>query len=634
MALGSVGGEWDWGPEDYLRTLWLHKWLILVSVVLCGGSMKLSMDQQPNVYEAIARVLIEVERARPVQFAELGPPSDTYDTKFLQTEYKIITSPAVMQKVVQQLHLADFPPFSKAQDPAAVLEGIVIVEPIRGTKLTDIKAEDTRPQLVARIVNAVADAYAQVNFERRQELTSGGVRWLQGEVAEMEKRLRAARLALQTFREKHGNVTFDKEQQSAILQRIQNLNTALTEVKKQLIDAVAKYRKKHPIVRELMARELEIQMALIDHEEWARQMERIAIEYDSAVREVKASEEIYNTLLTRLKELSIQEGLQTNNVQVVRYADVPQAPVWPKRTFYVTMAILVGLFLGVGLAVLREAYTKTLRNRQDFEKVLEIPFLGQVPFVKTNASHRHKEAPHLLIESDPRGAESIRTIRTTLEFLLPDKKSAALMITSSLPGEGKSLIWMNLAVAFQELDRKVVLIDADLRRPSYLRVLPGSKNVSLSSYLQGEAPLDQLVQSAEVGTSNPMRIPFIPAGTTSLHPSDLFSSPKMRELLEALKQRYQYCFIDTPPVLAVTDVAVLANVVDGILYVVRSHRTHRDIARMGKQQLVDVGAKLIGGILNAVKHEIGRGYPYYYYYSRDSRRKRQHGKPDFHPSSV
>lgn len=610
MAPPQIQLEWE--LEDFLRAFWIHKWLILCVATLFGGYTAFHMQRQLDIYQATAQILIETDRPRPVDFRETVAPGDSYDVKFYKTEYKIITSPAVLQRVISKLNLADLPPFSGSENPADVLEQVISIKPIENTKLVNISATGTDPGRTTRIANSVADAYIEVNLERRQEMNMGGERWLQEEVTKLEEKLRVARLAFQTFQERHGNITLGQEQKGAVHERLQQLNDALTKLRKERIEKESKYRRKHPVIRELLTQELQLHLELIRHEEWIREKEHLAIQYDSAQREVKANEDIYNTLLARLKELSIQGGLQTNNVQVVKYARVPKSPVGPNRKRHVLSAIVLGILLGGVFSVSLWQLSKPINSRQRLEQVLEAPFLGEIPFIRSTSLFPRRRTPFLFSGVDANAEESIRAIRATLEFILPQEEPIALMIACSLPSEGKSLICTNLALAFQEVGKKVVVVDADMRRPTLHGFFPHVWEKSLSRYLQGQVELDQLVQTVQVGTP-PRTVGFIPAGPGGSSSSELLASSRMQDLVTALKKQYRYCLFDTPPVVIAADTTALAKWMDGFIYVVFGGRTPQDIVASGKQRLMDVGAKPIGGILNGVRRFPFGGARYYYY---------------------
>lgn len=603
----------DWQLDDYLRAIWQHKWLVLSVTLLLGSFRAATAAQKPNIYRATARILIETQSPRVVQFQEVnqsGGPS-SFDRSFLQTEYQVIGSRAVMSKVIEDLHLGAFPPFSRAKDPIPLLRGMVSIEPIRGTKLVDISSTGTKPDLTARIANTVADAYARLNLERRRDLTIGGAQWLQDEVQKMEDKMRISQTKLIEFREQHGTADLGQESQSSVLQRLQALNGSLTKTREERIDAEIKYREKHPALQELLAKEREIQLALFEQEQKALELNRLSIEYNTIVREAKTSESIYNILLTRLKELSVQVGMQSNNVVVVDYALVPTGPIGPARGRMTGSFFLLGFLLGGAAALAREFFTETLRTRQDFEQLLGIPFLGYIPLFATTRGKSSPAGALLRLRGSKTGpTETLSSIRTTLEFILPAAESHALLITSAVPEEGKTTTCANLGIALHELGRKVLIVDADMRRPSMHRAFNLPLEPGLSGFLQGTVPEQELIQT----TQEVAGLLVVSAGLTPSQPTDLLSSPAFRELLSHWSKQFQYILIDSPPVLVAADSSVLATHVEGVIFVLRADRTHSEVAAAAKQRLVDVGAKLLGGILNGARLEMEKGYRYYYSY--------------------
>lgn len=616
--------EFEWQLEDYLRAFWLHRWILTTIPLLFCALTWAQMARIPNVYRATSRILLETTSNQTVPFQEVGPIANPSDRIFLRTEYEVIASRAVLSRVVEELNLAAFPPFSDAKDPIEALKKMVLLIPVHGTKLVDISVTGTKPELIARLANAVAETYARLNLERRRDMTTGGADWLREEVDRVGQKMRAAHLKLQEFRERHGTVDFGEEHYNTVLQQLASLNAALSKTREERIEAELKYRQKHPKLKGLRNKEQELQLALFDQEQRALELSRLSIQYNTLSREANASEQVYNVLLNRLEQLSVQEGMQTNNVQIVDYALVPTRPIGPARSQRVIIFTLLGLLVGMGLALFRERLNKTLRTRRDFERLLEIPFLGHVPIVRQQSAYKGQILSPFK-HSASHAADSLRSIRTTLEFLLPAHQSHLIMITSALPEEGKSFVCANLALALQELGRKVLLIDADLRRPTVHKNFQTELEPGLSTYLQGEAGIGNLIQFSSAQND----LPIIPAGLTPKQPADLLIGPKLKELLAALKQTYQYILFDTPPVLAVADSSALAGAVEHVIFIARAQRTHREAIQAGKQRLADVGAKIIGGILNCARIEQERGYRYYYYtryYSRYPAVERQAGQ--------
>ncbi len=618
----------EYEMEDLLRAFWHSRGFILASTLILGLLRAVAVFQQPNLYQSSARILIETQSPRVVQFQEVERASGL-DRFFLQTEYKVIQSKAVMSRVVEDLNLASFTPFSRAKDPASMLTQMVSVDAVRGTKLVDISCTSTKPELAARIANAVADAYLKINLERRRELTVGGGRWLQDEVQKMEERMRTSQLKLLEFRETHSNVDLGLENQNSVLQRLQALNTALNKTREDRLDAELKYREKHPTLQELLAKERELQLALFEQEQKILEQNRLSIEVNTLLRETKTSETIYNILLTRLKELSVQEGIQSNNAMVVDQAQVPAFPIGPARARQITFFLIFGFMLGSTVALTREFLTETVRTRQDFERLLEIPFLGYIPLMAAEKGRGRGGQPYLLrLRHSKTGvAETLSSIRTTLEFILPSAPSHLLLVTSAVPQEGKTTTSANLAIALHELGRKVLLVDTDMRRPSLHRAFNLSLEPGLSTYLQGTASEQELIQTPESVEG----LSVVSAGLTPAQPADLLSSPQFRTLLEGWSRQYQYVLIDSPPVLVSADASVLATCVEGVIYVLRANRTHSELAMTAKQRLLDVGAKLVGGVLNGARLEMERGYRYYYSYRYDRYREKTKRPPSRGP---
>lgn len=611
--------ELEWQLEDYLRILFLHKWQVLIVAFIFGVLTATHMAQLPNIYTTSARILIETNPNRLLNFQTAGPVRRPWDRTFLQTEYQVIASRAVLSRVVEELHLAAFAPFSHSKDPVGSLRGTVQVNPVRGTKLVDIKTTGIKPELIARIANSVADNYARLNLERQRNMTTGGADWLRQEVDRVSKKMRVSQLRLQEFRERYGTLDFGEKHYSSVLQRLQGLHASLSKTRENRIEAETKFREKHPKLQELRAKEQEFQLALFDQEQRALELSRLGIQYNTLLREAKTSESIYNILLTRLEELSVQEGMQSNNVQIVDYALVPGRPIGPNRSNRVASFALLGFLVGYGLALLREKLTKIIRTRREFERLLEIPFLGHTSLMRMEA--RAGQPPSLITDSHSVIAESLRSIRTTLEFLLPSEQHHFLLVTSALPEEGKSFLSMNLALALHELGRKVLLVDGDLRRPTLHQAMKIELEPGLSSYLQEQAGMGELIQISAHGNE----LPVVAAGLTPQQPTELLVHPRLRELITFWKQEYQYVIMDTPPILAVADTSAIAGLADGILFLVRAERTHQEAMLAGKQRIVDVGGKIIGGILNGVRHQKERGYRYYYYkrYHQGEKPRRQ-----------
>ncbi|MBI4314023.1 MAG: polysaccharide biosynthesis tyrosine autokinase [Candidatus Omnitrophica bacterium] len=372
------------------------------------------------------------------------------------------------------------------------------------------------------------------------------------------------------------------------------------------------------------AKEVELQQALTEQEQLALDLNRLELDYRNLNREVQASTEIYNSLAKRLKELEVAESLQTNNVRVVDDAKLPEIPVSPDRKRIAQTGLLLGLLIGAGSAFFREAVSTTIRTRKDMEELLGFPFLGRVLRVSIPKNRRHTNSSLFFMnQSDSVASEGVRAVRTTLEFLLPEAPCHRLLITSSLPEEGKSLVSANLAVALQELGRKVILIDADMRRPTLFRIFNVPLEPGLSTYLLGQAGLEDIVQVPKACQG----LTVVPSGAVPHRPADLLAGQKMAELLEEFSKSFQYIILDTPPVLAVADATILSRLAGGAIVVARSHQTHREALLVMRQQLTQTPLKFIAAVLNDVRAQSEYGYRYGHYYHQGYRQKQKRPKP-------
>ncbi len=687
----------EWQLEDYLRFFRYHwRWLAACGVV--GVIIAWTYAARlPNVYEARARLLIDRSTVEPVRFAEPMANVALRDTEFLATEYQLIVSRPVAEQVIQDLNLTGFPPFSTSRDPPSTLAGMVKVLPVRGTKLVDLLVASSNPSLAMRIATSTAQAYTQLNLQRRRQQTTGGVGWLRDEVARTEIQMKAAQEALQRFKETHQMVSLE-ERQNVIVQRLKEVSTSATGAKTARVTAEATqseiqraltagtliealpavqsvglvpalraqltakeaeledrrrvYGEKHPTILALeteittlrqqlqqearkavetsrldyetaKTKEEELQQALAEQEQLALELNRLELEYNNLTRAAQVTTDLYGSLVKRLKEMEVAESLETNNVRVIEEARLPEHPVAPDRHRIHLLGLVLGIAVGGTLAFLREALSRTVQSRQQLEATIPVPFLGHVLHLKM-PHRRHAEQPlFFLAEPEGMAAEGMRGVRTTLEFLLPTATSHRILLTSSFPEEGKSLVSANLAVALQELGRRVVLIDADMRRPRLFRTFQLLQEPGLSTYLQGQATLEEICQVP----SNTHGLTVICSGAVPTRPVDLLASDRMITLLDALSATFQYLIIDSPPVLAVADATILTRLVDSAVLVVRARRTPRDATVAAHTQLVQSPLKFIGVLLNDFVVERSHGH-YYYYYGEHGRER----KSEKHPS--
>ncbi|MFA0733877.1 MAG: hypothetical protein OGMRLDGQ_000377 [Candidatus Fervidibacter sp.] len=332
-------------------------------------------------------------------------------------------------------------------------------------------------------------------------------------------------------------------------------------------------------------------------------------------RQLQVLEQAYMSLLSRLQDAQIREAAKLGNATIADVAVVPSRPVGPDLIRLITLALLGGLGLGLGLTFLMEFMRTTVTNSEEIKHLLGVPVLSVVPEARIGTE---PDSIMRLMTSRRGAAEAIRTLRSNLRFLIlrqsSDGKMQTFLVTSAVKGEGKSFISTTLAIAFAQTGKRVVLIDADLRKPDLHRIFGLDGDVGLANVLRDAAPLESALLPTQLETLKLLPAGVLPKDSDAATPAELFSSEAMQHLLQRLKERFDIVLIDTPPMMAVTDPSILAPMTDGVLLVVELGHVSRSAVQEVKEQLELAQAKLLGVVINKASRK--RGYDYYrdYYY--------------------
>jgi polysaccharide biosynthesis transport protein len=357
-----------------------------------------------------------------------------------------------------------------------------------------------------------------------------------------------------------------------------------------------------------VAQEQSMNAALDAQKGEALAMNRKAIDYNVIQRDVESSTQIYQTLLQRAKETGVSGELRTSNVRVVDSAEVPVLPVSPRRGLNILMGLVGGAFLGVGLAFLFEYLDNRVKTPEEIERELGLPSLGLIPVTAAVAG----KANPLISDGAPAPfAEAFRALRTNILFSAADGGPRSIVVTSTGPSEGKTMVAGNVAIGLAQTGQRVLLIDADMRRPRAHELFNAAVEPGLSNLLVGASKPSDVVQPS--GVEN---LWVMPAGKTPPNPAELLGSRQFASLVGSLGGHFDCVVIDTPPVLAVTDAAVVAHRATGVLFVIAADVTSRQAAQTALDQLQNARAKFLGAVLNRVDVERD-SYYYARYYRKD-----------------
>ena len=400
--------------------------------------------------------------------------------------------------------------------------------------------------------------------------------------------------------------------------KVQQLNSQMKETDVQIQAELRKIAVK--LRSDYMAalqRENMLRDAMDKQKQDANQLNESAIEYSLLKRDYETNRQLYEGLLEKLKEAGVTAGLRSNNIKVVDAARVPMAPSEPNIPRNLAFALLLGVTSGVGLAFLLENLDNTVRTPEQAQAIAALPALGMIPMGSKRGedSNRRlsvaasKEAVELVTQSRPQSqmAESYRALRTSLLLSSLGSPPKTILITSAMPQEGKTTTSINTAIVLAQKGVRVLLIDADLRRPGIHKALGMGPRSGLSNVLTGSAELQHAITRSSLIPS----LYVLPAGTPPPNPAELLASTNMRELIERLRGEYDHIVIDTPPTLSVTDAVVLSISADSVVLVIRSGRTTKQALRRSRELLGRVNARVTGVLLNAVDLS---SPDYYYYY--------------------
>lgn len=350
----------------------------------------------------------------------------------------------------------------------------------------------------------------------------------------------------------------------------------------------------------------------------ASQLNEKAIQYNILKREVDTNKSIYETILQRLKETEVSSGITASNVQVVDYATTPLVPYKPKIFLNLVYAVFAGLFGGFLISFLLEHLNNSVNSLEEIRDRMRFPVLGGIFKVNQKKELNIPLEKAFLLAPKSHFAESFRTIRVSLLLSAPGNPPRTILVTSSQPEEGKTTVSINLAVSFAQAGSKVLLMETDFRRPRISKVF-GKNGIGLTSYLTGNATLEEVIKEVDIPNLSVM-----PTGQLPVNPAELLGSDEMKKLLDIVSNEFDQIILDGPPVIGIADSLVISSIVDGTVIVARAGKTPRAALTGVIERLWSFNAHVLGVILNGL--DTGRQsyhYKNYYYYGREGSASRK-----------
>lgn len=412
--------------------------------------------------------------------------------------------------------------------------------------------------------------------------------------------------------------------------KVQEVRQQMTAIEEQIKSNMVTLEEKLKADYERAVRdEGSLQDALSKAKAEASQENQAAIKFNLLRQNVDTTKALYNDFLQKTTQAQAQVAEQYNNVTMIEPAEVPIVPYSPKRLQNILLALLLSTVGGIGLALFADYLDNTVKDPNDVARYAQIPTLAMIPKLNTQKGSpvpygRDSLSPEVEQKSSvlalnsqlftpdhhPLGVEAYRILRTSILLSTAGGPPKKILFTSGSPSEGKSTTAINTAISLARLGRSVLVIDADMRRPTVHKALSIDNKIGLSNCLSGEVPIEKVVKSSTIPN-----LSLLPSGVIPPNAAELVSSESMRILLQELSSQFDHVLIDSPPLASVTDALVLSTMVDGVILLVSSGRSTRDILRYSCQQLAKVNSKLLGAVLNNFDYkQDGYGYYNYNYY--------------------
>lgn len=686
-----------------------RKWIILgsmLALVIVGLIGTLMMTRK---YTATTTIEISRDSNKIVKVESVEQERGAGDLEFYQTQYGLLKSRSLAERVANELKLVNNAAFfkmygEKIEGASEGVDGNVVlsaasqadrrrkagevllrnlgVSPIRLSRLVELSFTSPDPVLSAQVVNAWSKNFINSNLERRFEATSYARRFLEERLAQLRIRLEDSERLLVSYATQQRIINLPSstadgarsgEDRSIVSDDLSSLNQALAKATAERIAAQSQFeqaasagsgavnnaldnvaignlrQRRAEVAAELAAqsvrfepgypsvRALSSQLSQLDasisreerrvndsfrtayREASGREtmlqsrvknlkvdlldLRRRSIQYNILAREVDTNRQLYDGLLQRYKEIGVAGGVGTNNIAVVDQAEAPKKPSSPRLLVNLILATIAGLAIGLIAALILEQFDDALSNPADVEPELGLALLGSVPKVNAEPVDAMRDRKSDLVEA-------YLSLQTNLSFATPHGLPRSVAVTSSRPAEGKSTTAFSIATSIARTNKRVVLVDGDMRSPSIGRMLSLNSGLGLSNYLAGEEDLTLLLQPVEE-----FGFDVMVAGPQPPNAGELLTGARLEMLITNLLERYDHVIIDCPPVMALADAPLIASRAEGVIYVIESHGIRLSQVKAALDRLAGSHVRIFGAVVTKFESKRSRsGYGYSYGY--------------------
>ncbi|PSU57809.1 polysaccharide biosynthesis tyrosine autokinase [Photobacterium phosphoreum] len=494
---------------------------------------------------------------------------------------------------------------------------LTIFEKGKSTGMLALTMTGVNPELIKTILNDISTNYVLKNIERKSEEAENGIKFASTQIIKIKNKLTQAEDKLNNYRLKHGSIDLNLEANAALTSLIA-VEAQLGELKFKEAELAKRFTKDHPSYIGLLDKRNFVLNQKRHFEKQIKLLPQTQQDVLRLTRDVNVNQQIYMQLLNKAQELQLVKAGTVGNVRIVDDAYVNSTPIAPKKKLIVVLALFIGVIIGLAQAFIRAVFHQGIENPDQIEQI-GLPVYASIPMsdwqLNLDKKRKNQQSPTvkqtLLAVSNPAdlSIEALRSLRTSLHFAMMEAKNNVLMITGPSPEIGKSFVSANMAAVLAKTGQRVLVIDADMRKGRMERQFCVSSKDGLSDYLSGQKNITDIIKQS--GIDN---LDFISRGDTPPNPSELLMHPRFSELMAWVSANYDIVVIDTPPILAVTDAAVVGAHAGTTLMVGRFEKSVVKEVEISKQRFEQNGIEVKGFILNAVVRKASGYYGNYGYY--------------------
>ena len=473
------------------------------------------------------------------------------------------------------------------------------------TGILEFSYQDIYPDRATKILNEIATSYLRQNVEQRNAEAQKTLEFLEKQLPDVKAQMDSSLLKFNTYRNKVGSVDIDAETR-LILEKRNRLQQNLLELQQKKQSAIRLFQPEHPTVKTLEEQENNLKRELANNTVATKKLPNTQQEVLKLTNEVDMSKIMYTTMLNNIQQLKLVSAGEVGSVRIIDFAEEVTRPSKPKKSLIVCIALFLGFLLGACIATLRSKFSNGVRDAHFIERETGYSVYAKVP--KGNPKGTKGTRPLAVVEPDDVAVESLRTLRSSLEFSMDEGSSPIIGISGLIPGVGKSFISVNLAALYAGLGKKVLLIDADLRKGRLHKEFGIKRGKGLSQILLHTATVEEVVSPTEVEN-----LFILPCGNVPSNPSELLGSNRYSDLIEELKNSYDLIIIDTPPIMLVTDAALACRIAAQIVMVIEYNKHSIEAIQDGMKQLLKGNNTAHASfVINKYEHGHNDGYGYKY----------------------